>query len=431
MNKSAFIKITSIWLAWVLVVIGFQTLAINRFKPVFPDHAQEWTEKETGAKYQQGRVYLLEPFMNNQVAWDSEYYLSIAIHGYDDPRVYNLTPSGPQIFNEATMANYQKIADQSVALNHAFFPLYPWMIRIFSLLAGLFRMNAIATATLAGVVVSSLGALGAMLALYDLTKDSLEDEGAMRAVFYLIIFPTAFFMVQVYTEGLFVGLAFGCLAMLKRGNWVLAALLGAAATLTRAVGVALIIPMAITYFRGGDWIELDLEWRQIYFHGIPWRPLGKAMLAFAPLIAFGVWKFSHLGIMFNFVESNYFGRGTLDLGYAFYSWTEALKGIFSGLPGRSAYWLTEVIGLVIGVVACIACLKHEPEIAWFSLAVLLISWGSGPAQGIQRYVLAAPAVFIMFARWGKNPVFDRTWTIASLLLMGLLATMFAFNFWVA
>jgi hypothetical protein len=45
--------------------------------------------------------------------------------------------------------------------------------------------------------------------------------------------------------------------------------------------------------------------------------------------------------------------------------------------------------------------------------------------------LGAPAVFIGLARWGKNPVFDRSWTLVSLLLMGLLAMLYAFNFWVA
>jgi hypothetical protein len=82
-------------------------------------------------------------------------------------------------------------------------------------------------------------------------------------------------------------------------------------------------------------------------------------------------------------------------------------------------------------VTCFACLKRYPEIAWFSIAVLAISFGSGPAQGIQRYILGAPAVFVMLAYWGKNPVFDRAWTIFSILLMGLLAMLFAFNFWVA
>ncbi len=105
--------------------------------------------------------------------------------------------------------------------------------------------------------------------------------------------------------------------------------------------------------------------------------------------------------------------------------------MFLGVPERTAYFLTEFIGLAIGLVTCFACLRYDREIAWFSLGVLLISWGSGPAQGIQRYILGAPAVFYMLARWGKNPVFDRVWTIFSLLLMGLGAMLFAFNFWVA
>jgi hypothetical protein len=53
-------------------------------------------------------------------------------------------------------------------------------------------------------------------------------------------------------------------------------------------------------------------------------------------------------------------------------------------------------------------------VSLLSIAIVLISWGSGPAQGIHRYVLDAPAVFIALARWGKNPVFDRAWTILSI-----------------
>ncbi len=68
---------------------------------------------------------------------------------------------------------------------------------------------------------------------------------------------------------------------------------------------------------------------------------------------------------------------------------------------------------------------------WFSLAVVLISWGSGDIQSFHRYILGAPAIFLVLSRWGKNPVFDRAWTILSLLLMGTLAMLFAFNMWVA
>jgi hypothetical protein len=458
MKKIVFRNIVLIWLAWALIVIGFQALATTRFQMQWPDRAQEWTAVDTMPQtYQVGHVYLLEPFMNNQVSWDSEYYLGIAVGGYDDPKIPHLQSFGSVTFDYHNLLANNIYSGENTSLAYAFFPFYPWLIWLFHWPLLVFGLNPIATASLAGVIVSALGALCAMLAIYDLTKDSLGEDGAMRAAFYLLIFPTGFFLVQVYTEGLFVGLAFGCLAVLRRGKWLPAALLGSAATLTRAIGAALIIPMAITWFRTGDWLDIDLEWRQIYYWWQEsWRALftavrkivrsifgihnpddpdwavlrkklivvvsfGKMLLAFAPLIVFVIWKFSNLGLSFDIVESRYFGRGFLDFGGAFYNWATAFQSMFAGIPERTAYFLTEFFGLAIGTVTCIACMKHYPEIAWFSLAVLIVSWGSGPTQSNIRYILAAPAVFVMLAKWGKNPVFDRVWTIASILLMGLLA----------
>jgi hypothetical protein len=431
MNKTVFCNIVLIWLAWVVILIGFQALATARIQPQFPDRAQTWTEFFTGTTYQQGHPFLLDPFMNNQVAWDSEYYLGIATGGYEEPNVSHLQPSGNVVFDYHTLLMGGTYVGRNLSLSYAFFPFYSWVIWLVTWPLKLLGLDPIATSTLGGVIVSTLGALGAMLALYDLTRDSLGEEGALRAAFYLLIFPTGFFLAQVYTEGLFVGLAFGCLAMLKRKYWIPAALLGAAATLTRAVGLMLVIPMAITWIRSNEWLDFDMEWRQMYFSGIPWRPIGKALLVFMPLIAFLLWKISYLGWAFDYVESNFFGRHLLDFGGAYYSWSEAYRSLFMGIPERTAYFITEFIGLAIGVVTCFACLKRYPEIAWFSIAVLAISFGSGPAQGIQRYILGVPAVFVMLAYWGKNPVFDRAWTIFSTLLMGLLAMLFAFNFWVA
>lgn len=425
--------IVLIWLAWAIIVIAFQGLATARLVPEYPDRAQEWTTSFTGEGYQDGHVYLLEPFMNHQVAWDSEYYLAIAIGGYDDPRSPHLTPLGvsTSVVDHSVVQSGSSFSE-SISLSHAFFPFFPLMIRFFSYPLQIFGMNPIATATLAGIIVSALGALLGMLALHDLTRDSLGDEGALRAAFYLIIFPTGFFLIQVYTEGLFVGLAFACLALLRRKLWLYAALLGVAATMTRAVGVALVIPMGIAWIRMGEWVDLDLEWRQIFHEGISLRPLGRALLAFSPLIAFSIWKFSYLGLAFDYIESNYFGRGFLSLGFAFFAWAEAFRTMLSGTnPQHTAYYLTEFLGLAIGLIACIATIKTHPEIGWFSLAVVLISWGSGPAQGMHRYILGAPAVFITLARWGNHPVFDRAWTLLSILLMGLLAMLFAFNMWVA
>ena len=422
-----------VWLSWCFIVIAFQTIFHARIVPQMPDLAQEWTEDSTGEGYQEGHIYLTEPFMNNQVAWDSEYYLGIAVGGYDDPNVPHLTPTGIQtVVRDHVVSQSGSNFSESISLSYAFFPFYPMMIRIFSYPLQIFGLNPIATATLAGVIVSALGALLGMLALYDITRDSLGEDGALRAAFYLIIFPTGFFLIQVYTEGLFVGLAFACLAMLKRKNWLFAGILGTCATMTRAVGVTLFIPMVITWLRTGEWMDLDLEWRQIFHRGIPLRPLYRFLLTISPVIVFFIWKFSYLGLAFDYIEANFFGRGFLSLGYAFYAWAESFRTMLAGTnPQHTAYYSSEFLGLAIGIVTCLATLRTHPEYAWFSLAILVISWGSGPAQGIHRYILGAPAVFIALSRWGKNPIFDKVWTIVSILWMGSLAALFSFDMWVA
>ena len=412
------------WLAWVLIVLGYQAWATARLDLDFPDRAREWTSRFTGPGYQQGHVYLLEPFLNRHVAWDSEYYLAIAVGGYDDPR-------SPQLsMQDGTVPHSNSGSDRSLSLSYAFFPFYPLMIRLFAFPLQVLGLNPIATAALAGVVVSALGALLGMLALYDLTRDLLGGEGALRAVFYLVIFPTAFYLLQVYSEGLFIGLAFACLEMLRRKHWLAAALLGVAATLTRAVGVTLVIPMLIAWFRMEEW--RDLEWRQGFYKGTRVRALYHAVLAVLPLIAFLIWKLSYLGQAFDYVQEHNYGRGFLSFEKSFLSWSDAFMAMVRGAdPQNSAYYFTEFLGLSIAISTCIVCLRMDAELGWFSLAVVVISWGSGDIQGFHRYILAAPAVFLVLSRWGRNPVFDRAWTILSLLLMGTLAMLFAFNMWVA
>ena len=43
--------------------------------------------------------------------------------------------------------------------------------------------------------------------------------------------------------------------------------------------------------------------------------------------------------------------------------------------------------------------------------------------------MAAPVSFLLLARWDKSEAFDRVWTLASILLMGVFATLFSFNLW--
>jgi hypothetical protein len=48
---------------------------------------------------QDGKIYLNEPFLNEHVSWDSEYYLAIATGGYEDPAIQRI---GTTMFSSGT-----------------------------------------------------------------------------------------------------------------------------------------------------------------------------------------------------------------------------------------------------------------------------------------------------------------------------------------
>jgi hypothetical protein len=303
------------------------------------------------------------------------------------------------------------------------------MIRLLSLPLSLLGLTPMATAALAGVIISMLGTLAAMLALFELAQSELGEAGGLRAAFYLLIFPSGFFLAEVYTEGLFVGLAFTSLALLYRGHRGWAAVLAVMATFTRAVGVLLLIPLLLSWIEEGEWMELDLEWRQLYFRGLPWRAIGHALVVFAPVLAFQLWRVSYYGLAFGRVEAEFFGRGFLSLGSTYFAWSEALEALFGSNPQTAAYYAVEVGAIILGFTACIFWLRRQPGIAWFGLLVVILSFTSGPAQGMHRYILAAPPVFLFLSHLGRKPAFDRVWTLVSILVMGIMATMYIFDMW--
>ncbi len=398
-------NIVILWFVWIFILLGFQAWTVMRFQVKHPDYALEWTPIDTATTYKLRKPYLNEPFMNQQVAFDSEYYLSIATVGYDDPKV----TSGV-------------IGGQRLPLNYAYLPFYPYAIKVVAFPLKVLGLDPIATSTLAGVIVSVLGTLGGMLALYDLARDELEDEGAWRTTFYLLVYPAGFFLAMVYTEGLFVGLAFGTLALLHRKQWLWAALLSVCATLTRAVGVALVIPLVLSYFRTSQWREIRLDRPGL-------KQLGLALWMLSPLIAYVIWRLSPLGRLFTLVDEGYFGRQFLDLGTSFNGWMSAIRSLVGANPQTAAYYMVEIGATLLAILACFFTWRRYPGVTIFSAAVILLSLTSGYPQGMHRYVMTAPSLFLFLGKLGKQPAFDKGWTILSTLLMGALALLFAADMW--
>ena len=399
-------SLIALWAAWFAILFVFQGLVTQRLDLRRPDFAVVWAPPETVEGAQSNKPYLLDPFMNNQVSWDSEYYISIALAGYNDPQARLLPTNAPV----------------RPPLNYAFFPLYPLLMSLFIFPLRLLSMSPIATATLAGVIVSLLGTLAGMFALWDLTHDSLGDDGAWRAVFYLLVFPTGFFLAMVYTEGLFIGIAFTALALSRRGQWVWASALAALAPWTRAHGVILVLPLAVALLQSCDW-------KRGWWEQITPRLLIQGALVFAPLVSYLIWRTGPLGQGWALVQTSFFSRGLFEWDRSMLAWSQALRYAGSN-PQASIYYNIELLSLALAAVAAIFILPQYPGIALFSLGVVVLSALSGVPQSMSRYVLIAPATYIFLSKLGRSRAFDRAWTTASVLLMGMSAMLFAFDMWV-
>jgi hypothetical protein len=406
MNKKTLGTLVLIWLGWFVVLYAFQSIVTARLDVQRPDTVVSWSAYLTKATSASRSRYLQDPFLNNQVAWDSEYYLGIAVGGYDDPR-------GGRETNPAT--------GLSTARNYSFFPLYPYLMKVLAVPLGVFELAPIAAAALAGAILSLLGTLAGMIALYDITREYFDEEGGLRTVFYLLIFPSSFFLAQIYTEGLFIGLAFGALALSKRGKWLEASILAVFASWTRAYGAVLVLPLAMAWWKSVNWKQFDR------------RLLGKTVLqglsVLLPVAAYLLWRYSPLGQGWAELQVFYFRRGFMSISTSLESWIGGFQYALTNGPA-TVYFGIEVLAVAIAFFASLGLIRRDPPVALYSLAVVILSIFSGSAQSLERYMLAAPAAFIGLSYLGRRKAFDRTWTIASLLLMGMSLMLYTLKFWV-
>ena len=96
--------------------------------------------------------------------------------------------------------------------------------------------------------------------MYRLIKLDFKEKIARKSLFYLLIFPTSFYLGSVYTESLFLALSIGSLYASRKKHWLLAGVLGAFASATRLVGIFLLPALVIEYYQQrGKFNKKDLS----------------------------------------------------------------------------------------------------------------------------------------------------------------------------
>lgn len=324
--------------------------------------------------------------------WDTGFYVSIAEEGY----------------------RYQGVELPSVA----FFPLLPMLMRGLTPIVG--------DAVVAGILISNLALLGALIVLYRLVFEEWGTAVAERSVWYLAVFPASLFGSAIYTESLFLLAAVGALFLARRSQWLPAGLLGIAAALTRLHGLLVAVLLV------GEW------WRQRRSANSTKPSLAAlAAAAAAPVgtVAYALYCWKAFGNPTAFATAaSAWGRVPKP---PFSTMAEALQappgGWVSGLLAGTIHvdnWIDLLAVLGFLALGCaLLALSRWGEGLFVVLGVSL-SFGSGLLMSQRRYVWVLFPAFVLLGVWGERPWLDRALTLVSVLALGLFTALFANGYWV-
>ena len=374
--------VAAILVAWVVVVLAW-SYAARDLLPISP-------RKPWPAQIQRRAPPLAR--------YDSGWYLTILEKGYGPPPA----PGQPS--------------------PHVFFPLYPLASRA---LHALLAIDGFA----AGQVLSILCFLAAGILFAAEGRSRLGEKGARYALLFLLLYPTSFFLVAMYSESLFLLLALAAFHQARRDRPAIAAVLGVAAGLTRFTALALALPLAMEAFGAARRKEPGRTGARTLTRaavvglapvaGVLMWVLGAGFMAGEPGLYFRVQEAWQRGVS-PFVGAWHFAK----LPLARIAHRRAFEN-----PGLLLDYVHFLLFALIG--AWQIRRRRLADAAW-TAAALLIPMASGISASLPRYVLIVyPAYYAMEEISRDRPRLRVAWWIASGLLLAAGEAAFVHWRWVA
>lgn len=304
---------------------------------------------------------------------------------------------------------FMRIADTGYRLGDgspAFFPAYPLAIRAVSFVLGGHPFAA-------ALLVSNAAFLGALVVVYLLTAEEFGRSLARTSVVLLATFPTSYFFLMPYSESMFLLFAVSAFRWSRRGRWPWAAAAGAAATLTRSIGVVLVPALAI------EAIHRARERGERPWPGL----LAAGGAASGTLLYLGWWQIHAGDWLAPLTRQQNWQR---ELSWPFATLWEGTRTAFAYL-GRADgwYWLIDwlIVVPVIGL-AVVVARRLRPSYAiyvWGSLLIpLTLVFRDRPLMSMPRFVLPLFPVF-----WAAALLVERSsiprWALGAAGATGLAA----------
>jgi hypothetical protein len=284
-----------------------------------------------------------------------------------------------------------------------FFPLYPVLIRLTTL--------DFAYAGLSALIVSNVCSIAAFIYLWKLTKLDFDDGVAQKAVLFLSIFPTAYFLSAPYTEGLFFALVIASVYYARLAKWPLAGILGMLASLTRIAGLLLLPALLVEYLYQKGWRLRKIDIRKIDAN-ILW--VGFSVMGF--LIYLNI-NNQVTGSPFTFLEiqrTHWFN--TID---PIRGLTLAYGNISSPFPGSITIGAAPIVFALGGILAVAGGLlrRIRPSYIMYLLLTWMLAVSTGWWISVPRYVMAMFPMFILLASVSRRKTV--TLLVGAVFLAGL------------
>ncbi len=301
-------------------------------------------------------------------SWDGIWYRDIAAHGY-------LLIPGHQS-------------------DPAFFPLYPMLVHLVEALG----LGGVA----AGLLVSNLVFVLALVVLYELSREWLPEADARRTAIAAAIVPMGFVFSMVYPESLALLLIAGAGLLARRGRWVACAALAAGAVLTRPEGLFVLLPIAAA---------VRAAWPTA---GPKQRGAGLAAIAAGPIA--GASFVAYLGSALGDPRAWFEAESAWGRSFTLHGPVRAIGHLLLHPAGRDI-WLWRDLGCLLIYLALVAVAwRAGAPRAWLigGLLVLLLPLGSGSVESLGRFGLLALPVY-----WGLAVLARRAWLRPLLALGGI------------
>jgi Gpi18-like mannosyltransferase len=263
----------------------------------------------------------------------------------------------------------------------AFFPGFPLLLKPFA--------GSATTVLYAALLINAIASVVAVRYLLLLGEEDAGEGSGRRAALYLLLFPTAVFLIAPYTEALFLAGAIPAFYFARRRRWVPAGLAAAVAMSARFAGVFLIAGLAVEWFRRrGDAARAALG----------------ALIAIVPLILYGAYLASSRGDFFYYVVDQKAGwkreptNPLVALQRTWETWT------VGDHPTNWRFaWRMEILAAMVGIAVVVwAVRKKEWGYAAFMgslLATLLVStW----YFSIPRMLLTMFPITLFLAAWSRD-----------------------------